>query len=87
MSANMKQAYRTMKREQEEAYVARARKNEAILKASLIPFIFGDLVKVRDKRYPSIDYHPGEQKWFVGKVTMVGDAHALISFLEKRETP
>lgn len=84
MSFDVKQAYREMKREQENIHIARARKNEAILRASGLPFLFEGIVKLRSQAFPAIDFDPGQQKWVVGDRVVLGDATALLAFLERR---
>lgn len=74
-------AFRTDKQQ-----AARARKeaNIAILRASTIPFQFrngGDVVLVREKGYPSVDFWPSVDKWTMNGKTTHGDASALIKAL------
>jgi len=74
---------------QEEQQKGEARKasNLVILRASTLPFQYrngGDIVLIRNKAYPAIDFWPTRNKWRVGDRNMLGDAQALIDFLKRR---
>lgn len=83
MSADVKQLYREMIREQEQKHVERARKNLAVLRASTLPFKFesNDTVTVRDKAYPVVEFSPSQNRWFAKGRWVLGDAQALIDWL------
>lgn len=74
---------------QEQAEKRRARKevNLSILRATTISFEYrngGDVVLLRDKAYPSIDFWPSTNKWRVGSKYGMGDALALVKMLKRR---
>ena len=74
---------------QEEAQKGQERKekNLLILRASTLPFEYrndGDVVMVRDKGYPAIDFWPTKNKWRIGTRYMLGSADDLIDFLKRR---
>lgn len=76
-----------IRREEQEKAQKRKAANLAVLRASVIPFQIrndGDVVLVRDKGYPGLDFWPSKNKWSVGGRTMMGDAGALIEFLKRR---
>lgn len=74
----------------EERVIHETRKvaNLAALRVAVFdaPFHFkngGDVVLVRDSRYPAVDFWPSTGKWRVGNRTMLGDAAALLDFLKR----
>jgi len=83
MSANVKELYREIKKEEEQKHVDRAKKNLSVLRSSTIPFKFesSGVVSVRDKAYPVVEFDPGTNRWFARGRWIMGDAQALIDWL------
>jgi hypothetical protein len=79
--------WREVNQAQAEARAKRKTANLAILRASTLPFIYrnnSDVVLVRDKGYPALDFWPNTNHWKVGNRNMAGDAQALIEFLKRK---
>lgn len=73
----------------EQAEKRRLRKevNLSILRATTIPFEYrngGDVVMLRHKAYPAIDFWPSTNKWLIGAKPGMGDANALVELLRRR---
>ena len=45
----------------------------------------GDVMLIRDRRYPALDFYPSTNKWRVGAGYLMGDANALLAYLERRK--
>jgi len=76
--------------DQQKARVKRDTSNRIILALSKIrlePGIGPDVVLIRDPRYPGVDFFPALNKWRTGTGYLLGDASALIAYLEKRRRP
>ncbi len=74
---------------QEQAEKRRLRKdvNLSILRATTIPFEYrngGDVVMLRNRAYPSLDFWPSTNKWLIGSKYGLGDATALVDMLKRR---
>ncbi len=79
--------WREIHAEEQAKREARKVANLAVLRATTIPFEyrnFGDVVLLRNKSYPGLDFYPGTNKWKVGARFMLGDAHELVLWLKRR---
>jgi hypothetical protein len=79
--------YREIRQDEQKKHADRKEANLSVLRASTLPFKFqnaGDVVLVRHRGYPAIDFWPTVNKWRVGDRYMMGDAQALIDFLKRR---
>lgn len=73
--------------EQAEKRRIRKEANLSILRSTTIPFEYrngGDVVMLRNKAYPVIDFWPSTNKWLIGAKYGMGDAAALVEMLKRR---
>lgn len=62
-------------------------KNLETLRASRVPFVYqngGDIVLIRSKGYPAVDFWPTKNRWRVGTRNMIGSAQNLLDWLKLR---
>lgn len=79
--------YRDLHTEERERAEKRKAENLANLRASVLPFEYrngGDVVLIRDKAYPAIDFYPSRNKWRVGTRYVLGSAQQLLDWLKLR---
>ncbi|ADX42575.1 hypothetical protein [Tetrasphaera phage TJE1] len=79
--------YEELRREQQEKGQVRKEANLRVLRGTTIPFEFrngGDVVILRNKHYPAVDFYPTKNKWTVGTRTVLGDAHEFVLWLKRR---
>lgn len=79
--------YQALHQEQQEKGQARKEVNLKVLRGTTLPFEFrngGDVVLLRNKHYPAVDFYPTKNKWTVGTRTMLGDAHEFVLWLKRR---
>ena len=79
--------WRSIHQEEQAKRAARKEANLAILRGTTIPFEyrnFGDVVLLRNKAYPAVDFYAGTNHWKVGGKNMMGDAHQLVLWLKRR---
>ena len=79
--------WREYHKDQSEARTRRKEANLAILRASVIPFVYrnnNDVVMVRLPGYPKVDFWTTANHWKTGNRDMKGDANALIDWLKRR---
>lgn len=79
--------YEDLRREQQEKGQVRKEANLKVLRSTTIPFEFrnsGDVVILRNKHYPAVDFYPTKNKWTVGTRTVLGDAHEFVLWLKRR---
>lgn len=84
---DMGDLYRDLHAEERQRAEKRKAENLAILRASVIPFEYrngGDVVLIRNRAYPSIDFYPTKNKWRVGTRYVLGSAQALLDWLRLR---
>lgn len=79
--------YRDLHAEERKRAEKRKAENLAILRASVLPFEYrngGDVVLIRDKAYPAVDFYPSTNKWRVGTRYVLGSAQQLLDWLKLR---
>lgn len=81
------QLWREVHQGQAASRARRKKSNLAILRASSLPFIYrndNDTVLMRDPRYPQIDFYCPMSKWIYNGRYVLGDAQALVEWLERK---
>lgn len=78
--------WREVHLDQQKARAMRKTWNLGVLANSDVKMEFrndSDVVLIRDRRYPAVDFWPSTNKWKLGTRLMMGDAEALLRFLER----
>ena len=81
------QIWREVHEDQAKARAARKVKNLEVLAASTIPYETrndGDVVLIRARGYPIVDFWPSTNKWATSGRYMMGNAESLIAWLKKK---
>ncbi len=79
---NLRQAEEAIheKRKSENIAVLRKTDLDMIVKTNTM----GDVIQVRDSRYPFVDFETKLNRWTHGTKTTLGDASALVEWLERK---
>lgn len=84
--------WKEVREHEKKVHEERKGKNLAILRASptridILVKNGGDVLLIRDRHYPSVDFYPSTNKWKVGNRMMMGNAEALLDWLGRNRRP